>query len=145
MKQLFLIAFLSTPFLGFSQNFISLATDPQGDAFHIDAKEISYLSNPSEDTLFIKIAHYNPRTANYGFALALDTNLNPADGFSIDQSNMFNQASNLSLNYDLALYAYEFSNFPGMITEAYGANGMLTQVPFGFDTSNALFSIFYTR
>lgn len=142
MKHAALILLFATTILANAQNFVSLANDKQGDSFHIDAKELSYFLNTAEDSLFIKIEHYNSRTPSYGFILALDTNLNPNDGFSLLQNNMFNLAANLSMNYDLALYAYEFSNFPGLIVEAYASNGSLTQVPFGFDTSNAFYSIF---
>lgn len=142
MKIQILASLLALSFFSDAQSFVSLATDVQGDAFHIDAKELSYYLNNSEDTLFVKIEHYNPRTANFGFALALDTNLNPSDGFAMHQGSMFNQATNTSLNYDLALFAFQFVNAPGVNTEAYGANGLLSTTPFGFDTSNAQYSIF---
>lgn len=142
MKKLLLAFLLPLSISSFAQTFVSIASDIQGDDFYLDAKELSYYFNSTEDTLFVKIEHFDSRNPDFGFALALDTNLDPTDGFLMAQGSIKNQSPNISMNYDLAFYAYQNGFFPTVYTEAYGSDGMPTNTPFGFDTTNSHYSIF---
>lgn len=142
MKKLLLLFLSLILNAGVAQSYISIASDGQGDDHYIDAKELSYRVNTSMDTLFIKLEHYNARSGDFGYALALDTNLNTQDGYLMVQNNLRNQTPNNSMNYDVALYAYQNGFFPGVYTEAYGSDGMATTLPFQFDTSDTHYVIF---
>lgn len=125
-----------------AQNFISLAGDASGDDHKMDAKEITYSTNSSNDSLFIRIHTYNPRGADFGFALAIDTNLNTLDGSLMSQNNLKNQIPNNSMRYDVALFAYQNSFFPTVYTETYDGNGNASTLSFAFDTTDAYYSTF---
>ena len=136
MKKLLLALSLSMGITAHSQTYISIATDTQGDDHYADAKELAYRLNSAKDTLFIKIEHYNARGNDFGYAIALDTNTNPNDGFLMSQGNLKNQTPNTSMKYDIALYVYQNGFFPGVYTEAYGSDGMATTLPFDYDTTD---------
>ncbi len=125
-----------------AQNFVSLIVDPSGDDHYMDAKEVRYATNSTNDSLFIRIYTYNPRGGDFGYAVALDTNLNTQDGNFMPQHNLKNQTPNNSMSYDLALYGYQNGFFPGVYTEAYDGNGSASTIGFSFDTTDAHFATF---
>lgn len=126
-----------------AQNFISLGGDPSGDDHFMDAREIRYATNPTSDSLFIRIYSYNPRgSSDFGYAIILDTNLNTQDGYVMAQNNLKNQMPNNSMTYDLALYGYQNGFFPGVYTEAYDGSGNSSTIGFTFDTTGADFVTF---
>jgi hypothetical protein len=142
MKRLLFILVSCGILTATAQTYIPIAGDPQGDDHFADAKELSYYLNNTSDTLFIKIEHYNQRSGDFGYAIILDTNLNTNDGFAIAQGSLKNQSPNTSMNYDVALYAYQNGFFPTVYTEAYGSNGSPTTLPFDFDTTDLYFGVF---
>lgn len=143
MKKLLLAALAGLPLLVSAQTFKQLATDGTGDdhSFGLDATEVSYTLSTNNDSLYVKITHNKPRGGDFGFALALDTNLNPNDGNAINQTNIFAQA-NTSMKSDILLYGYQNGFFPGVFTEAYGPSGSPIVINFELDTADAFFSIF---
>lgn len=142
IKKLSLFACLVLSSSIWAQNFVSLSSDGQGDDHYMDAKALSYALNSSQDTLSIKISHYNARSGDFGYAICLDTNGNVQDGYLMLQNNLRNQTPNNSMKYDVAIYAYQNGFFPGLYTEAYGDDGMATTFPHSFDTADTHFGIF---
>lgn len=136
----FLFIICAGPML--AQNFISLGGDVSGDDNYMDAKEITYSTNTSQDSLFIRIHTYNARGGDFGYALALDTNLNPQDGYLMSQHNLKNQTPNTSMKYDVALYGYQNGFFPGVYTESYDGSGSATTLSFSFDTTDSHYATF---
>lgn len=117
-----------------AQTFTSIGTDVQNDhGFGLDAKELFYYTNSAEDTLFVKIETYSPRQGDFGFALAIDTNLVTSDGHLPVQNNISNNMPNTSMNFDVMLFAYQNSFFPGINIEAIEATGG-TPASIGFTT-----------
>lgn len=143
MKKVLLLALAILPGLGFSQSFKLLSTDASGDDYpgRMDATELSYTLSSGSDSLYVKITHANVRLADFGFMLALDTNLNLNDGQAINQTNMVGSPNN-SMKYDILLYAYQNGMFPGVYTEAYDHSGAPTPLIFELDTVDAHYSIF---
>ena len=143
MKNLLLAALVGLPLLASSQTFKQVATDGTGDdhSFGLDITEVAYTLSINSDSLYVKITHNAPRGGDFGFALALDTNLNPNDGNVINQTNIFGQA-NTSMKSDILLYAYQNGFFPGVYTEAYGPSGGTITVNFELDTVDAFYSVF---
>ncbi len=142
MKKIILVALASLPMLASAQNFKLLATDGTADAhsFSTDATELAYTFSTNNDSLYVKITHDQIRPADFGFMLALDTNLDPIDGSIIHQRNLFG-TPNTSMQYDILLFGYQNGSFPGVHTEAY-VNGSPTVVNFSLDTVDPHFSVF---
>lgn len=126
----------------FAQNYISLGGDVAGDDNYMDAKELTYSTNSSQDSLFIRIHTYNARGGDFGYAVTLDTNLNTQDGYSISQHNLKNQTPNTSMTYDVALYGYQNGFFPTVYTESYDGSGSPASINFSFDTTDTHFATF---
>ncbi len=143
MKKVVLAALASLPLLASSQSFKLLTTDGTGDAhgFSTDATELAYTFSANNDSLYVKISHNNARPDDFGFALAIDTNLNPSDGNAINQTNIFAQP-NTSMKADILLYGYQNGTFPTVYTEAYGPSGSPIVINFELDTADAFHSIF---
>lgn len=143
MKKILLLALAGLPLLGYSQTFKVLDTDITGDdhSFAADVTELAYTLSSNSDSLFVRITHNKPRGGDFGFALALDTNLNPNDGQTINQTNIFG-SPNTSMKSDLLFYAYQNNFFPGVFTESYGPTGGPLSISYELDTADAFFSIF---
>lgn len=125
-----------------AQNYISLGGDGSGDDHYMDAKEITYSINSGQDSVFIRIHTYNPRGNDFGYALAIDTNLNTQDGYMMAQNSLKNQTPNTSMSYDVALYAYQNGFFPTVYTESYDGNASPSNISFDFDTTDSHFATF---
>ncbi len=143
MKKLLLAALAGLPILLSAQTFKQVATDGTGDdhSFGLDVTEVAYTLSTNMDSLYVKITHNGPRGDDFGFALALDTNLNPNDGHPVNQTNIFAQP-NTSMKADILLYGYQNGTFPTVYTEAYGPSGSPIVINFELDTADAFFSIF---
>lgn len=143
MKKVILAALAIMPLWATSQNFKLLATDGTGDAhsFASDATEFSYTLSTNADSLYVKIGHSNTRYKDFGYALAIDTNLNPNDGHAVNQTNIFAQP-NTAMKADILLMAYQNQFFPGLYYESYGPNGSPLAITFELDTNDTMFSIF---
>ncbi len=143
MKKLLLAALAGLPLLAAAQTYKQVATDGTGDdhSFGLDVTEVSYTLSANNDSLYVKITHNAPRGNDFGFALALDTNLNPNDGNAINQTNIFAQP-NTSMKSDILLYGYQNGFFPTVYTEAYGPSGSPIVINFELDTADSFFSIF---
>lgn len=143
MKKSVLTMLALVPAFAIGQTFTQLSTDPTGDdhSFSLDATGLSYAFSQSNDSLYVKITHDNPRGGDFGFALALDTNLTPTDGHAINQTNMVASPNN-SMQYDILLYAYQNGTFPTVYTEAYGPSGNIINLNYSLDTVDSHFSTF---
>lgn len=141
MKKLLCIVFATASCFASAQTYISIGTDTQGDDHNTDAKELLFRMNATDDTLQIKLEHYGTRQGDFGYALALDTNLTPGDGTPIPQHNLYSGAPNTSMNYDVMLYAYQNSFFPGVYTDAYVGNSPVT-FNYTIDTTNKNYVVF---
>lgn len=144
MKKILLYSFLGAAWCVSGQTFQSIATDGAGDdySFGMDATGMSYAITANQDSLYVRIDHAVARGSDFGFAMALDTNLNPNDGQSINQTNIANGMPNTSMRYDLLFYAYQNGFFPGVFTEAYDPSGNLIPLNFELDTVDPFFSVF---
>ena len=145
MKKLLLLGALVLSYWASAQSYFSVGTDVLGDdaPFAVDVTDLSYAISPGQDSLYVKITHAKPRPISFGFALAIDTNLNTSDGSSINQTNIANNMPNTSMNYDLLLFGYQNSFVPGIYTEAYGSSsGIPINLDFELDTVDTYFSVF---
>ncbi len=142
MKKI-LTLFLAIPLVISAQTYTNIASDKTGDdhSFGMDAKALSFRLNSTNDTFFVKIDHYNTRGADFGYALALDTNNDPTDGTAIPQANLKSQTPNTSMKYDIMLYGYQNSVFPGVYTESY-VNGVSSNFVFTLDTTDSKSVVF---
>ncbi|MGB0176263.1 MAG: hypothetical protein ACPF9D_03795 [Owenweeksia sp.] len=145
MKKLFLLGALALSYWTSGQSYFSIGTDVSGDdhSFGLDATDLAYDVSPGDDSLYIKITHANPRQADFGFALAIDTNLNTTDGRPVSQTNIQNNSPNNSMNYDILLFAYQNGFFPSVFTEAReGSTGNIINLDFQLDTVDPYYSVF---
>ncbi len=143
MKKLLLAALAGLPILLSAQTFKQVATDGTGDdhSFGLDVTEVAYTLSTNMDSLYVQITHNGPRGDDFGFALALDTNLNPNDGNPINQTNIVG-SPNTSMKSDILLFAYQNGFFPGLNYESYGPAGGSITLNFELDTADSFYSIF---
>ncbi len=145
MKRSLLLLFTFSSLFINAQTFISIGSDGQGDGLYSDAKELFYYYNSAEDTLYVKIETHNQRSngGDFGYALAIDTNLDPTDGQLPHQNGLQNQTPNTSMNFDIMLFAYQNGFFPGIFKDAIeGSGGNPVSIDFAVDTSDLSSFIF---
>lgn len=121
-----------------AQGWTSIATDPSGDDYsqRPDADELEFKYNTNRDSLFLRLFHYTARGGDFGFIVAIDTNLNPADGAIIQQSNLQSGVPNLSMNYDVIMYIFQNGLFPKIEMETLNSSGGRWSLNVSVDTSN---------
>lgn len=121
-----------------AQSWNTIATDAQGDDhnFGMDAESLEFRYSAAEDSIYIKLNHYTARAGDFGYAIALDTNLNPNDGSPVPQNNLVSGSPNLSMNYNLILYVYQNFVFPGLNVETYNGVGAVWSASISIDTSD---------
>lgn len=141
----FYIASMGLSLTANAQTFTSIGTDTQSDhGFGLDAKELFYATNTTEDTLFVKIETFNARTGDFGFAIAIDTNLNPMDGMMHPQQSMSSNP-NTSMSFDVMVFAYQNGFFPGVwidLVDSLGAVPLNNSITIDtVDLFNCIFTI----
>ena len=122
MRKLLLILVLTTLLEPvFSQQMTQIAEDPPGDCYtpNTDALNMYYHLKSSEDSIFFILETLHDRTVDYGFVLAMDTDLITSNGAPLSQINLFASTPNTSMNYDLVAFVYENSLFPGVVAVTY--------------------------
>ncbi len=121
-----------------AQSWTNIASDKNGDdhAFNTDAQSLNFRYSAGEDSIYIRLNHYNARGGDFGYAVALDTNLNPNDGAAAPQNNLVSGSPNLSMKYDLILYVYQNGFFPGVYVDTYDAQSGIWNANIMVDTSD---------
>lgn len=127
-KTITLIACMVYTIAGYSQTFTQLSTDIQGDdhsGFGMDAKSIGYLIDFSQDSIWFQIESWDNRHADWGYVVAVDTDMVALNGKAINQHNIASGTPNNDMTFDILIYVYENSFFPGINYEVHDTAGYL--------------------
>lgn len=110
---------------GLSQNYSVLGADSQGDCSCncSDIKSVSYAVNTSIDSAWFKIVTYNTRAVDYNYTLAVDYDLNTANGHSMTFTTSNNQCQgvqNFNMKNDQLVVVTPTVNFIEYISYNFG-------------------------
>ena len=143
MKNLLIVLLVMAGLHSHAQNWTNIGLDKNGDdhAFNGDAQSLDFRYNAAGDSIFFRINQFNARGGDFGYALALDTNLNTSDGVPVPQNNLVSATPNLSMNYDLIIYVYQNSFFPGVFADSYDAQSNIWMAHIDVDTNDQFSTI----
>ncbi len=124
MKKLLLLLVLTTLLEPVFSQQICIADDELGDCYtpNTDLVCLFYELDTASDSIYFIIETSSDRTDDFGFAIAMDTDLVITNGSYLPQNNLFVSSANNSMKFDLVAYVYQNSIFPGVFANVYDAS-----------------------